>query len=233
MNLPFFYHENLSNINSLDEDTSKYLVNVLRRKIGDEVILTDGKGTKAFGSISDDNRKRSVIKVHSTVLEEKRKPHISVAISLIKNSSRFEWFLEKAAEIGVNEIIPCISRRTEKQNFKPDRMKSILVSAMLQSQQTWLTQLHQPLTLQEIFRINAEQKYIAHCLEDNKQHLSTLIQNNISSLVLIGPEGDFTTEEIQSAIEHDFIPVTLGDTRLRTETAGIVAAVIMSLQKLL
>jgi 16S rRNA (uracil1498-N3)-methyltransferase len=233
MNQPFFYHEELSpDLNTLDEDTSKYLITVLRKKVGDEVVLTEGRGTKAFGAIVDDNRKKAVVKISSITKEEKRKPSISIAISPVKNSSRFEWFLEKATEIGVTEIIPAIYMRTEKQNIKWDRMKSILVSAMLQSQQTWLPGLQQPKTFQEIMQLRTyEQKFIAHCLDTEKSNFATLVNNSQSSLILIGPEGDFTPGEVKIALQEQFQPVSLGDTRLRTETAGMVAAVLMRLSK--
>jgi 16S rRNA (uracil1498-N3)-methyltransferase len=147
---------------------------------------------------------------------------------LIKNTNRFEWFLEKATEIGVSEIIPIICERTEKQNFRHDRMKNILISAMLQSQQAWLPILHEPIKFLEVVKNSSQQnKYIAHCSEEEKKELSNETSRK-SSIILIGPEGDFTKNEIELAIENKFVPVTLGDTRLRTETAGMVAAVLLT-----
>ncbi|MES1221018.1 MAG: RsmE family RNA methyltransferase, partial [Bacteroidota bacterium] len=154
---------------------------------------------------------------------------ISVAVSLIKNTSRFEWFLEKATEIGVNEIIPLICERTEKQKFREDRMRGILISAMLQSQQTWLPVLHEPVLFKKVIENSAhEQKFIAHCIEEKKLNLTKLVNYEMDSqIILIGPEGDFTKEEIDLAMHHHFRPVALGETRLRTETAAMVAATIL------
>jgi len=152
----------------------------------------------------------------------------------LKNTSRFEWFLEKATEIGVSEIIPLICERTEKQKFRHDRVKGICVSAILQSQQTWLPVLHEPIKYVEDINSTKEkrelQKFIAHCDDQTgKRNLSTLKPLSHST-ILIGPEGDFTKDEIQFALENEFIPVSLGETRLRTETAGVVASVLLSQQ---
>jgi 16S rRNA (uracil1498-N3)-methyltransferase len=157
----------------------------------------------------------------------------SIAISLLKNANRFEWFLEKATELGITEIIPLICDRTEKQHFRFDRMQNILTSAMLQSQQAWLPLLHQPVGFGQLLKqedvIDNTQKFIAHCIPGSKKSLAELVNPSLpSQIILIGPEGDFTSEEIAFATEHYFIPVSLGDTRLRSETAGMVAAVLLT-----
>jgi 16S rRNA (uracil1498-N3)-methyltransferase len=157
---------------------------------------------------------------------------VAVAISLLKNANRFEWFLEKATEIGVNKITPLLCERTERQQFRYERLKSIMMSAMVQSRQCWLPLLNEPVKFEEyIKQINGDdkvQKLIAHCAEGRKSPLTNKLINHFRELIiLIGPEGDFTSEEISFALLHNFIPVTLGETRLRTETAGIVAAVMM------
>lgn len=229
MNLPFFYTENLSSLSlSLDEDTSKHAIGVLRMNKGEEVLLTDGKGTRAKAQIVDDNRKRCTVQIQSIEKDEAQTPHITIAISIIKNASRFEWFLEKTTEIGVAEIIPLLCERTEKEKFRYDRMKGILVSAMLQSQQSWLPLLHQPTPFENVVK-NAvqKQKFIAHCLPDQKRQLKQVLSSN--SIICIGPEGDFTAKEISLALQADFTPVALGNTRLRTETAGMVAATLLKL----
>ena len=159
-------------------------------------------------------------------------PKITIAISLLKNTNRFEWFLEKATEIGVSEIIPLICERTEKQKFRYDRMKGICISAMLQSQQTWLPILHEPKQFNHlaIEQFGTQQKFIAHCNEaSGKKNLSTFQPLNHST-ILIGPEGDFTKQEIELALQNGFTPVSLGETRLRSETAGVVASVLLSCQ---
>lgn len=226
--MPYFFVQGLeAKTIQLDEDTSKHMINVLRMQIGEEVLLTDGKGQKATVQIIDDNRKRCVVQVSSIEKEEEKKPAVSIAISIVKNASRFEWFLEKATEIGVSEIIPLLCERTEKEKFRYDRMRGILISALLQSQQTWLPLLREPIAFDDFVKqTSIQQKFIAHCLPEQKQQLSSLITHH-SSLILIGPEGDFTTNEITLAIDNHFTPVALGHTRLRTETAGIVAAALM------
>jgi 16S rRNA (uracil1498-N3)-methyltransferase len=228
MNLPFFFVEDLNDKKIvLDENTSKHIINVLRMQKGEEILLTDGKGKKAKAYIVDDNRKKSVVEISSIDTEKERKSKVTIGISLIKNTSRFEWFLEKATEIGVSEIIPLICTRTEKEKFRYDRMQAILVSAMLQSQQCWLPVLHEPIEFEKAIDFYAEEKFIAHCEETNKQSLSDQPLNATSQLILIGPEGDFTHEEIEIALKNNFTPVSLGNTRLRTETAGIVAATLL------
>lgn len=230
MSLPFFFVKSLDKTIVLDEATSKHMINVLRMQKGEEVLLTDGKGKKATAGIADDNRKKCVVEISSVITEEDRKNKVAIGISLIKNSSRFEWFLEKATEIGVSEIIPLICERTEKEKFRFDRMQNILVSAMLQSQQCWLPLLHEPTEFEKVIRLSFEKKFIAHCEDSNKQQLSPQYLNiPISQLILIGPEGDFTHEEIELAIENNFVPTSLGNTRLRTETAGMVAATLLGI----
>lgn len=229
MALPHFFVESIAAASvQLDEDTSKHIIGVLRMQKGEEVLLTNGRGQKARAQIVDDNRKRCVVRVQTAETEEERTPGVSVAISITKNASRFEWFLEKATEIGVNEIIPLICARTEKEKFRYDRMKGILVSALLQSQQAWLPVLHEPTAFEDtVKKATAEKKFIAHCLPEQKDQLATVLRPSASSLILIGPEGDFTQQEIDLALQHGFRAVALSETRLRTETAGLVAATLL------
>ncbi len=237
MNLPLFYISDIIAAQKeieLDEDTSKHVVNVLRKKKGDQLHLTDGKGFLLLTVIADDHKKRCRVTVLNEQLIPQTGRKTSIAISLLKNASRFEWFLEKATELGITEIIPLICDRTEKQHFRYERMQNILVSAMLQSQQAWLPVLHQPVGFGQMLKqedvIDNTQKFIAHCMPGSKQPLAALVNASLpSQLILIGPEGDFTNEEVSFATQHYFIPVTLGDTRLRTETAGMVAAVLLKL----
>ncbi len=197
-------------------------------KQGEQIQLTNGRGEIVTAEIISENKKATEVKVLSTSNSPHRTSNITIAISIIKNNSRFEWFLEKATEIGVSEIIPLICERTEKQNFRHDRMKNILVSAMLQSQQAWLPILHEPAKLKEVIKDSTKRnKYIAHCIEEQRKQLSDETINQ-SSIILIGPEGDFTKEEVDLAVTNNFIPVSLGATRLRTETAGIVACVLLN-----
>ncbi len=230
MSLPIFFQKEISNQSSfpLNEETSKHVVQVLRMKQGEQLKLTNGKGEIITAEITIENKKATEVKTLSTVYSQQSTNKVCIAISLIKNASRFEWFLEKATELGVSEIIPMICERTERQTFRHNRMKNILISAMLQSQQAWLPKLHEPIKFGEVIKISTQQnKYIAYCSEDEKKHLSNKTIN-LFSIILIGPEGDFTEPEIELAKQNNFIPVSLGKTRLRTETAGIAAAVLMT-----
>jgi 16S rRNA (uracil1498-N3)-methyltransferase len=148
----------------------------------------------------------------------------------VKNNNRFEWFLEKATEIGVTTIVPLICERTEKTIFKTDRMKSILVSAMLQSQQSWLPILQEPIKfLSFVNQVDVANKFIAHCENmDAKVQLIRYLPFT-DSIIVIGPEGDFSSDEISVAMQNNFHPVALGNTRLRTETAGVVAATLLAM----
>jgi 16S rRNA (uracil1498-N3)-methyltransferase len=231
MPLSFFYDENLNDTSlfTLSEETSKHIIQVLRMKKGEQLQLTNGKGKVLTAQIISEHKRSVEVRILSSVFSPQSPDKITIAISLIKNNNRFEWFLEKATEIGVSAIIPLICERTEKQNFRYDRMKNILVSAMLQSQQAWLPELHQATKFTTLIKTSSQQKYIAHCIDEKKQTLTNqLINQSTDVIILIGPEGDFTKQEINLAIENNFIPVSLGNTRLRTETAGVVAAVLLN-----
>jgi 16S rRNA (uracil1498-N3)-methyltransferase len=237
MTLPFFYTATAYASQQqmvLDEDTSRHVIQVLRMKKGDRLNLTDGKGNVLTTIIEDDHKKHCVVKVQDTRYKEQEKRKVLIAISLLKNANRFEWFLEKATEIGITQIIPLICERTEKEKFRHDRLQAILISAMLQSQQCWLPVLHEPIVYELLFRqeeiAHTSQKFIAHCIAEEKANLSDLVNESLpSQIILIGPEGDFTKDEVDLALRHHFVPVALGDKRLRAETAGMVAATILRL----
>lgn len=233
MSLPFFYTDQLYASQkqiALDEDTSRHIAQVLRMKPGEKVQLTDGKGTLATGHLAESHKKHSTVNIDQSATQPARTRKVTIGISLIKNTSRFEWFLEKAVEIGVHEIIPLLCERTVKEKFRLDRMQGICVSAMLQSQQCWLPVLHEPIACELLFRqqeiADIPQRYIAHCLDGDKISLG---RTGDRSIVLIGPEGDFSPGEIDLALQNRFKPVSLGETRLRTETAGVAAAVLLCL----
>lgn len=231
MNLPFFYIDRYDGVQqnlALNEDTSRHIIQVLRMKTGEQLNLTDGKGHLLTAVIVEEHKKHCAVRIEASSYKEPPAKKVSIAISLLKNTSRFEWFLEKATEIGVANIIPLICERTEKEKFRAERLQGILVSAMLQSQQVWLPVLHSPADYKDVFSSKeaseALDKFIAHCENaSNKQFISS----SSSSIILIGPEGDFTSKEIEQALQNNFKPVTLGDTRLRTETAGMVAATLL------
>jgi 16S rRNA (uracil1498-N3)-methyltransferase len=238
MQLPFFYIDDYDGSQKtivLNEDSSRHVVQVLRMKEGDRIKLTDGKGNVLVTSITDAHKKNCSVSVEQKDFIPRKGATATIAISLLKNTSRFEWFLEKAVEIGVSGIIPLICARTEKQKFRHDRMQGICISAMLQSQQNWLPVLHAPLVYDLLFEQedtrNTTQKFVAHCEDNDKKMLTEALDDSTSpQLILIGPEGDFTVTEIQLALANEFTPVALGDTRLRTETAGVVAASLLMIR---
>jgi 16S rRNA (uracil1498-N3)-methyltransferase len=229
MSLPYFFENTLvaSNHILLSEETSKHCIQVLRMKEGQQLRLTDGRGNVLTAHLTTEDKKTSVVFVEQREFFLPPEKRISIGLSLLKNNNRYEWFLEKAAEIGVSSITPLICKRTEKQHFRFERMKHILVSAMLQSQQAWMPVLHEPTLFEEVVISSIHvQKLIAHCENSDKkpiQNISTV--NDIQ--ILIGPEGDFTPQEIELAKAHNFNDVSLGDTRLRSETAGVVSVALL------
>jgi 16S rRNA (uracil1498-N3)-methyltransferase len=238
MALPFFYIESFDETQqliTLNEETSKHVVQVLRMQVGEQLNLTDGKGSLLTAAISEAHKKHCVVRIDATrhTLQAARKT--AIAVSLVKNASRFEWFLEKATEMGVTEIIPLLCERTERQHFRYDRMKGIVVSAVLQSQQTWLPVLHEPVKFEHAIRQTGASderlKLIAHCEDTAKNSFSKMqLDQFLNSIILIGPEGDFTSAEIAAAITAGYQPVMLGETRLRTETAALAAAALLCIR---
>lgn len=238
MALPYFHSELLGSVSGsqllLDETTSKHIVQVLRMKAGERLLLTDGKGLEAEAVIAVDDRKRCEVEISAVRHLPTCSPEITLCVSLLKNTARFEWLLEKAAELGINQVIPVHCTRSEKASFKKERFNSILVSAMLQSRQAHQTRLAEPQLLQDLLShlSGYTQKLIAHCLNDRQRTpLSLLLKpdrdRNARILMLIGPEGDFTPEEIAEAVKKGCEEVSLGENRLRTETAAITAAVLL------
>lgn len=232
MALPFFFIAQQASLGLLllNEETSKHIVQVLRMEKNEPLRLTDGVGHTYHCIIVDDHRKKCTVEVQKITFEERKKRSITIAISPVKNNTRFEWFLEKATEIGVAQIVPLICQRTEKQHIKFDRLQSIVISAMLQSQQTWLPEFSSAVKFDQFITTHqSAKKYIAHCEDETAKTTlaKQLIANDTSVVILIGPEGDFSVPEIEQAKKHHYLPVSLGETRLRTETAGIVAAAIL------
>lgn len=230
MSLPYFFIHDFENINTitLPEETSKHCIQVLRMKEREQLQLTDGKGNLLIARITNADRKHCAVTVEEKKFLQPNSKKISIAISLLKNTNRFEWFLEKATEIGVAEIVPLLCERTERQHFRFERMNNILISAMLQSQQAWLPVLHEPQPFEKSIASSAyPQKLIAHCEDDNNKNNIVSISSLNEIQILIGPEGDFTKQEIEMALKNNYQPVSLGQTRLRSETAGVVAAALL------
>lgn len=210
----------------LDEKESRHCVKVIRLKKGSPVRLIDGKGNLYEGIISDPDPSACVIAVEKVITGFEKRPYrLHIAMSLLKNPERFEWFVEKSVEIGIDEITPLLCERTEKKGIRSERLKGIIVSAMKQSLKASLTHLNEP----ETFSSMVSKKYegirlIAHCdLSAARTSIREQYTRGSNALVLIGPEGDFTGGEIEEALSAGFRPVHLGESRLRTETAGIAA----------
>lgn len=215
----------------LDETESKHAIRVLRLKTGDKVQVVDGKGGFYTAEIIDTYSKKSRLRIIETQKNYgERNFNLHIAIAPTKNNDRFEWFLEKATEIGINEITPLLCEHSERKTIKPDRLEKILVSAMKQSLKTWLPKLNPMISFHEfIKRDGTTLKFIAHCNEGTKPHLKNEVEKGRNTIILIGPEGDFSPEEVNLARMNGFREISLGNSRLRTETAGIVACHIVNL----
>jgi 16S rRNA (uracil1498-N3)-methyltransferase len=213
------------NLFTLDEEESKHCIRVLRLKKGDILHLTDGKGNLYETAISDDHPKRCSVEVLSVQSRYmKRDFCVHIAIAPTKNPGRMEWFLEKVTEIGVDEITPLICEHSERTFINTSRLEKILVSAMKQSLKAYLPKLHDPAEFNPfIQKPFSGQKFIGYCEQDETKLLKNLYKTGENALILIGPEGDFSGKEIREAKNSGFIPISLGKSRLRTETAGIVA----------
>lgn len=230
MSIPFFYEAILPlspGLFTLSEESSKHCSMVLRMKEGALIGLTNGTGLKCLGEIISADKKKTVVQL-SQFEQANLCNHLnSIAISFVKNAARMEWFLEKATEIGISAFYPLITERTERTHFKKERWEHILVSAMLQSQQTHKPILHDPIEFKAIIHLPLNgQLFLAHC-EPGEKKLIPLIKPSEQTLLLIGPEGDFSPSEIELAAKAGATMVSLGNTRLRTETAGIAAAVLL------
>jgi len=210
---------------TLDETESKHCVRVLRLEKGDEITLADGKGGWFSAEIADPNPKRCVVNVIKSELNfGKREYQIHIAIAPTKNMDRIEWFLEKTTEIGINRVTPLLCRFSERKEVKLDRLEKVMISAMKQSLKAYLPQLDELTKFSDFIHQPFDgQKFIAHCEEQHRELLKNTVKTGENYLILIGPEGDFSPEEIELAINAGFLPVSLGNSRLRTETAGVVA----------
>jgi 16S rRNA (uracil1498-N3)-methyltransferase len=226
MSVPYFYEPLIATGMTqftLSETSSKHCVQVLRMDVGEQIDITNGQGGLFHATIQVAHKKNAVVTITASKQTDRPKQKLQLGISLLKNAVRLEWLFEKATEIGVTSITPLVCERTIHERFKTERMQQIIQSAMIQSQQTWLPVLSEPMPLlQFITKGIAAQKLIAHCEPLHKTSIQS-IEPSDDLLLLIGPEGDFAPSEIEAAIAKDFMPIDLGPTRLRTETAGIFA----------
>jgi 16S rRNA (uracil1498-N3)-methyltransferase len=226
MSVPYFYEPLIATGMTqftLSETSSKHCVQVLRMDVGEQIDITNGQGGLFHATIQVAHKKNAVVTITTSTQTDRPKQKLQLGISLLKNAVRLEWLFEKATEIGVTIITPLVCERTIHERFKTERMQQIIQSAMIQSQQTWLPVLSETMPLlQFITKGSAAQKLIAHCEPLHKTSIQS-IEPSDDLLLLIGPEGDFAPSEIEAAIAKDFMPIDLGPTRLRTETAGIFA----------
>ena len=209
---------------SFDKDESRHIVKVLRKKTGDILHITNGNGWLFKAELTTAEIKHCTVKIIDKELKPKRSFNLHLAVAPTKMNDRYEWFLEKATEIGIEEITPIICDHSERKIIKTERFEKIIQSAMKQSLQCYLPKLNTAITFKEFITKNFEEQcFIAHCEEDDKTALKSKLTINKDALILIGPEGDFSVKEIKQALEANYFPVTLGKTRLRTETAAIAA----------
>ena len=229
--MQLFYLENPKDEIILSAEESKHATKVLRKKEGDILNFTDGKGYFYKAKITVAGTRKCRLKIISSEQKEKQHNyHLHIAIAPTKNMDRFEWFLEKATEIGIDEITPIICHHSERKAIKTERCNRILLSAMKQSLKFHLPKLNEAISLNDFIKQDFEgTKYIAHCEEGNKTELKEKKKEK-RTLILIGPEGDFSPTEIEMALQNQFKAVSLGTSRMRTETAGIIAAHTINLK---
>lgn len=232
---PLFFHSGIpaSSVDlELEEDTARHIVQVLRMTPGEEIRLTDGKGMLATTHITRAEKKKCSVCIIDTKLQPVPSPQFQLCVAFTRNAGRNEWLLEKAVELGVRTIIPVLAERSEKERFKASRWQNIVISALIQSQQYFLPELMEPLRLPDILNrfAGTEQKLIAHCMSDRLRFpLAYALQPGKDTALLIGPEGDFTQAELELCLSKGFTGISLGNHRLRTETAAMAACAYFNL----
>ncbi|MFM7015175.1 MAG: 16S rRNA (uracil(1498)-N(3))-methyltransferase [Bacteroidota bacterium] len=230
--MQLFYCENLVLATDviLSQEESYHASQVLRMRNGDSLHLTDGLGRLFKGVLVSVDSKKSMVHLTEEIPQRNVPSSLHIAIAPTKNIDRFEWFLEKSTEMGIKEITPLLCRYSERKEIKPERLNKVIVSAAKQSHHFLFPQLN-PLTKVDEFMKKTEtreNKYIAHCEPSSKNNFIKSITNKQNVILMIGPEGDFSESEIQLAISNHFTPVSLGEYRLRTETAGVYASAVFN-----
>ena len=227
-----FYTPDIKSKSELPEDEAGHAIRVLRLQPGDEIMLADGEGNFYRAAISTTNHKRCLVDILETLPQPPLwKGHLHLAMAPTKNMDRTEWCAEKATEIGFDELTFLNCRFSERKVIKTERIAKILVSAMKQSLKARLPKLNEMTAFDRFIEQPFKgQKFIAHCYEGEKVLLKDALQAGEDALVLIGPEGDFSEEEVKKAIDKGFVPISLGSSRLRTETAALVACHLMNLK---
>jgi 16S rRNA (uracil1498-N3)-methyltransferase len=230
MSIPYFYEPSIvagQTSFTLSEISSKHCVQVLRMQENQRVDITNGLGYLFEATILTAHKKNTIVQIQSEKFIAAPSQKISLGIGLLKNLTRLEWLLEKATEMGVYEIMPLLCEHTLFEKFKLERFQNILQSAMIQSQQVWLPLLARPVKFKEAIQNQQQtQKLIAHCEAGDKIDIKK-IEASTDCLLLIGPEGDFSSAEIELALAHHYQAIHLGPTRLRTETAALFALSVL------
>lgn len=227
-----FYTPEIANENSftLNESESKHAIRVLRLNIDDVIQLIDGKGNFYEAIIVTNNPKKCEVQLIKTTKEVITKPNLHIAIAPTKNNERLEWFIEKCTEIGINEITPILCEHSERKHLKTERLIKTAISAMKQALKATLPKINELQNFNDLIHQSfSGKKFIAHCYQQNQKHVKDCYLKGENVLILIGPEGDFSLEEVALAIDNGFEPITLGTSRLRTETAGVVACTTFNL----
>lgn len=233
--LPIFYHDGLLQQGAevaLHEDTAKHIVQVLRMQPGDRVILTDGNGHSTTAAITLVQKRKCTVAIGEVQSHEMPQPRLHLAVAFTKNTNRNEWILEKATELGVATIIPLSTERSEREKFRYDRWQNILVAAMIQSQQYYLPELKELTALDDLLADvkDVPQKLVAHCMDDmERRPISEAMQKVKETIFLVGPEGDFTQEEVNKLTSEGYTGVSMSNNRLRTETAAVAACAFFNM----
>lgn len=222
---------------TLNEEESKHCIRVMRLSLGSEIVLVDGNGGWFESVIVDDNAKRCTVNITKSLANyHKRTYSLHMAIAPTKNMDRTEWFLEKATELGLEELSLLLCQNSERGKIKTERLEKVAVAAIKQSQKAFLPKINDARSFHDFISSHADfsgGKYIAHCREplssNHKKHLKICYESGKNGLVLIGPEGDFTKEEITLALKNGFVEISLGNSRLRTETAALYACCIINM----
>ncbi|MBX7094425.1 MAG: 16S rRNA (uracil(1498)-N(3))-methyltransferase [Flavobacteriales bacterium] len=228
----YFSNRRNDNMVLLDEEESAHATRVMRLKEGDEVFVTNGEGEIFQCRIAHIGKKEIAAQIENVSKGKDEKNKLHIAIAPTKNIDRFEWFLEKSVELGIGKITPLICDRSERKEVRTDRLNKILLAAMKQSNHTHLPLLCEAVSFKLLMaEIPEQERWIAHCAEGEKNHLYDGLNVQQNTLVMIGPEGDFSAREIEQAFQHHFKPVSLGESRLRTETAGVAVAAMFALKR--
>ena len=233
--MELFFHPEIHEHTSVvhfDAAERHHLTNVFRKKEGDPIVVTNGKGLEWKGTLTSVQRKQVEAQKEECVQHEARKKQLHIAIAPPKNNTRLEWFLEKSIEIGIDSIHLIACQRSERKRVNVERLHKIMISAIKQSKQFYLPELHPLVSFNAFVETLPKPAFIAHCQDHAKRHLSQFSFSEPHTTVLIGPEGDFTPEEINVATQKDVSAVSIGNTILRTETAGLVACLMVRLGQL-